>query len=410
MEQEQLPSPDLSHFPEVPRDRTVFGDVLSALDTLGGAVRRLESHPLASNDLQERLQNVGDAAELKGELGRLCSRFEVCEGRVSEVAGRLEAVDSEVTDELRGLGGSLSGILERQDVVSMRVEALERGYRELKESVRSMREDFLALGKDIGSLTGRIEIHEENVMKLGDGLKLAHSVMAQERDRLSATRSKVDEITEAANEVVMRVAGLERGHRNIDEVVQSVKGDSFFTSVTERVNTLERRNTELTEAVEALVIISEEAATRKAKGLRGSRFRGWTKTRDNLNPITHDDRTKGGKLPAGSLGSVDIALWRDWLDGKIENLPLTRAEIYDLSHKTTQDLWFTMSRYGDDLERRFKQRLGLADGVNLKQWAIVVVLLVAVLGFMSMRYQVQRMVEPEPIVDSEGLWRYLRGV
>ncbi|CAZ86616.1 unnamed protein product [Tuber melanosporum] len=46
-----------------------------------------------------------------------------------------------------------------------------------------------------------------------------------------------------------------------------------------------------------------------------------------------------------------------------------------------------MSRYGDDLERRFKQRLGLADGVSLKPWAIVAVLLVVVFGFMLMRYQ-----------------------
>ncbi|PWW74902.1 hypothetical protein C7212DRAFT_345455 [Tuber magnatum] len=285
MEQERLPCPEFPRLPEVPRDRTVFGDVLSALDTLGGAVRRLESHPLASENLPERLQNVEDAVVLKEELGRLSSRFEVCEGRVSEVAGRLEAVDSEVTDELRGLGGSLGGILERQDVVSMRVEALERVYRELKESVRSMREDFLALGKDIGGLTSRIEVYEEKVMKLGDGLKLAHSVMAQERDRLSTTRSKVDEIAEAQNEVVLRVAGLERGHRNIDDVVQSVKSDSFFTNATERVDTLERRNAELTEAVETLVVISDEAAARKAKGLRGSRFRAWTQTRDDLNPM-----------------------------------------------------------------------------------------------------------------------------
>ncbi|RPA92369.1 hypothetical protein L873DRAFT_194914 [Choiromyces venosus 120613-1] len=348
MEQEKLASPIVPHFPEVPRDRTVFGDVLSALDILGGAVRRLENHPLASNDLPEKLQNVDNAAALKEELGGLCARFQVCEGRVSEVAEKLEAVDSEVTDELRSLGGSLGGILERQDVVSMRVEGMERVYRELKESIRSMREDFLALGNDIGSLTSRIEIYEENVMKLGDGLKLVHSVMGQERDRLSTTRSKVDEITEAQNEVVLRVAGLERGHRNIDEVVQSVKSGSFFTNVTERVNTLERQNTELTEAVETLVVISEEAAARKAKGLRGTRFRGWTKTRDDLNPISHNGDGQGGN-PGVTIGNSDIAQWKDWLDEKIENIPRSRAEISELSQA---------------LDRQLQKRLGLSDFVS----------------------------------------------
>ncbi|CUS11117.1 unnamed protein product [Tuber aestivum] len=402
MEREILPSPGFAPFPEVPRDRTVFGDVLSALDTLGGAVKRLESHPLASENLSERLQKVEDAAVLKEELGRLCSRFEVCEGRVSEVAGRLEAVDSEVTDEVRGLGSSLGGILERQDVARMRVEALDRVCRELKESVQSMREDFLALGNNIGSLTSRIEAYEEKVMKLGDGLKLAHSVMAQERDRLSITRNKVDEITEAQNEVDLRVAGLERGYRNMDEVVQSVKSHSFFTNVTERVSVLERRNGELTEAVETLVMISEEAAARKAKGLRGSRF---TKTRDDMNPITHNVLKKGRNLGVGPLGSVDIALWRDWVGSRIENLPQSRAEIYHLSRKTAQDLRFVTSRYMDDLELRCKHRLGLADEVKLRQWAIAVVLLVMFFGFILMRTT-----EHEPIVDYEGLRQYLRGV
>ena len=41
-----------------------------------------------------------------------------------------------------------------------------------------------------------------------------------ERDRLSTTRSKVDEITEAQNEAALRVVGLERDYRNIDRVAR----------------------------------------------------------------------------------------------------------------------------------------------------------------------------------------------
>ncbi|PWW74904.1 hypothetical protein C7212DRAFT_281880 [Tuber magnatum] len=43
-----------------------------------------------------------------------------------------------------------------------------------------------------------------------------------------------------------------------------------------------------------------------------------------------------------------------------------------------------MSRHLDDLERRFGRRLGLADKVKFKQWAIVVVLLTLFFGLILM--------------------------
>ena len=126
MKQEQLPSPEFPNSLEALQDRTVFGDLVSALNALGEEVRRLESHPLATGELPERLQYVKDAATLKEEFGKLCSRFGVCETTVSEVASWLEAIYSEAMGELKRLGGTFCGISERLDAVSTRVEAPER--------------------------------------------------------------------------------------------------------------------------------------------------------------------------------------------------------------------------------------------------------------------------------------------
>ena len=192
MEQEQLPSPELPNSPEVPQDRTVFGDLVSALDALGEEVRRLESHPLATGELAERLQYAEDAATLKEEFGKLCSRFGVCEGSVSEVTSRLEAVYSEATSELRRLEDTFGGISERLDAVSTRVEALERNYRESRESARSTKEEFVALRNDINSIT----------------------VFQKEL---------VDRTTKANEEASVRIAELEKRLRNNDEEIKSLK-------------------------------------------------------------------------------------------------------------------------------------------------------------------------------------------
>jgi len=195
MEQEQLPSPELPNPLEAPQDRTVFGDLVSALDALGEEVRRLESHPLATGELSERLQCVEDATTLKEEFGKLCSRFEVCEGTVSEVASRLEAVYSEATGELRRLESTFGGISERLDAVSTRVEALERNYRESRESARSMREDFLALQNDVNSITDRAEVLQE----------------------------LVDKTTKTNDEASLRISKLEKKTQDMEELFRSVK-------------------------------------------------------------------------------------------------------------------------------------------------------------------------------------------
>lgn len=191
MEQEQLPSPELPNSLEVPQDRTVFGDLVSALDALGEEVRRLESHPLATGELTERLQYAEDAATLKEEFGKLCSRFGVCEGTVSAVTSRLEAVYSEATGELRRLEDAFGGISERLDAISTRVEALERNYRESRESARSTREDFLALRNDVNSIT-------------------------------VVQKELVDRTTKANEKASVRMAELEKRLRNNDEEIKSL--------------------------------------------------------------------------------------------------------------------------------------------------------------------------------------------